>query len=80
MKNRDTDSALHLLTFLALYLVVLFLAFICLLSSGNATMERLKQALTSSGQNYGALVLDLHCNLFGPTALFQVTFIKFLLR
>ncbi|XP_021713921.1 protein TONSOKU-like [Chenopodium quinoa] len=39
---------------------------------GNATMERLKQALTSSGQKYGALVLDLHCNLFGPTALFQI--------
>ncbi|XP_057544587.1 protein TONSOKU isoform X1 [Amaranthus tricolor] len=39
---------------------------------GNATMERLKQALTSLGQKYGALVLDLHCNLFGPTALFQI--------
>ncbi|KNA11275.1 hypothetical protein SOVF_136660 isoform B [Spinacia oleracea] len=39
---------------------------------GNATMERLKQALTLSGQKYGALVLDLHCNLFGPTALFQI--------
>nr|WPC94901.1 TSK [Cyathula capitata] len=39
---------------------------------GNATMERLKQALTFSGQKYGDLVLDLHCNLFGPTTLFQI--------
>ncbi|KAL2906747.1 Protein TONSOKU [Bienertia sinuspersici] len=39
---------------------------------GNATMERLNQALTLSGQKYGALVLDLHSNLFGPTALFQI--------
>lgn len=35
-------------------------------------MERIKQALTLSGQKYGALVLDLHCNMFGPTALFLV--------
>ncbi|KAL2926989.1 Protein TONSOKU [Bienertia sinuspersici] len=39
---------------------------------GNATMEKLNQALTLSGQKYGALVLDLHSNLFGPTALFQI--------
>ncbi|XP_027181634.1 protein TONSOKU-like [Coffea eugenioides] len=39
---------------------------------GNGTMERLKQVFTSSGQDYGALVLDLHCNLLGPTALFQI--------
>jgi hypothetical protein len=34
-------------------------------------MEKLQQFLTS-GQKYGDLTLDLHCNRFGPTALFQV--------
>ncbi|KAJ6733734.1 PROTEIN TONSOKU [Salix koriyanagi] len=37
---------------------------------GNGTMEKLQQFLTS-GQKYGDLTLDLHCNRFGPTALFQ---------
>ncbi|XP_021899947.1 protein TONSOKU [Carica papaya] len=39
---------------------------------GNGTMEKLKQFFTSSSQSYGALTLDLHCNRFGPTALFQI--------
>ncbi|XP_010025556.2 protein TONSOKU [Eucalyptus grandis] len=39
---------------------------------GNGTMEKLQQALQSSGQSYGDLSLDLHCNRFGPTALFQI--------
>ncbi|KAL9245674.1 hypothetical protein vseg_019298 [Gypsophila vaccaria] len=39
---------------------------------GNATMEELVVALISSGQTYGAFVLDMHCNMFGPTALFQI--------
>ncbi|KAM6563543.1 hypothetical protein CsatB_023541 [Cannabis sativa] len=39
---------------------------------GNVTMEKLQQVFTSSGQKYGGLTLDLHCNRFGPTALFQV--------
>ncbi|KAL6227965.1 hypothetical protein ACLB2K_001919 [Fragaria x ananassa] len=39
---------------------------------GNGTMEKLSQVLTSSGQNHGGLTLDLHCNSFGPTALFQI--------
>ncbi|XP_062096975.1 protein TONSOKU [Humulus lupulus] len=39
---------------------------------GNVTMEKLQRVFTSSGQKYGGLTLDLHCNLFGPTALFQV--------
>ncbi|XP_071722199.1 LOW QUALITY PROTEIN: protein TONSOKU [Rutidosis leptorrhynchoides] len=39
---------------------------------GNGTMEKLKQIFTSSGQSYGDLTLDLHCNRFGPTALFQI--------
>uniref|UniRef100_A0A6N2LC22 Protein TONSOKU n=1 Tax=Salix viminalis TaxID=40686 RepID=A0A6N2LC22_SALVM len=38
---------------------------------GNGTMEKLQQFLTS-GQKYGDLTLDLHCNRFGPTALFQI--------
>ncbi|XP_048233146.1 protein TONSOKU isoform X2 [Ricinus communis] len=38
---------------------------------GNGTMEKLQQLLTS-GQKYGGLTLDLHCNRFGPTALFQI--------
>lgn len=39
---------------------------------GNATMERLQQVFMLSEQKYGALVLDLHCNMFGPTALFLI--------
>ncbi|XP_050382074.1 protein TONSOKU [Argentina anserina] len=39
---------------------------------GNGTMDKLSQVLISSGQKYGGLVLDLHCNSFGPTALFQI--------
>ncbi|KAH9625677.1 hypothetical protein KSS87_022712, partial [Heliosperma pusillum] len=39
---------------------------------GNATMEEVVAALISSGQKYGAFVLDMHCNMFGPTALFQI--------
>ncbi|KAL1221577.1 Protein TONSOKU [Cardamine amara subsp. amara] len=39
---------------------------------GNGTMEKLKQLFASSSQMYGALTLDLHCNRFGPTALFQI--------
>ncbi|KAI7745668.1 hypothetical protein M8C21_011533 [Ambrosia artemisiifolia] len=39
---------------------------------GNETMEKLKDLFLSSSQKYGGLVLDLHCNRFGPTALFQI--------
>ncbi|KAA8531034.1 hypothetical protein F0562_005743 [Nyssa sinensis] len=39
---------------------------------GNRTLEKLQQVLASSGQSYGSLVLDLHSNRFGPTALFQI--------
>ncbi|XP_075081059.1 protein TONSOKU isoform X4 [Nicotiana tabacum] len=39
---------------------------------GNGTMEKLKRVFTSSGQNYGGLTLDLHCNRLGSTALFQI--------
>ncbi|CAH2053367.1 unnamed protein product [Thlaspi arvense] len=39
---------------------------------GNGTMEKLKQLFASSSQMYGALTLDMHCNRFGPTALFQI--------
>ncbi|KAL7616590.1 hypothetical protein Lser_V15G04283 [Lactuca serriola] len=39
---------------------------------GNESMEKLKQVFMSSSQKYGGLVLDLHCNRFGPTALFQI--------
>lgn len=35
-------------------------------------MEKLQQLFTSSRQKYGGLILDLHQNRFGPTALFQV--------
>ncbi|XP_065875046.1 protein TONSOKU [Euphorbia lathyris] len=38
---------------------------------GNGTMEKL-QKFFISGQTYGDLTLDLHCNRFGPTALFQI--------
>ncbi|XP_075510488.1 protein TONSOKU [Primulina tabacum] len=39
---------------------------------GNGTAEKLKQVFMSSGQSYGGLVLNLHCNQLGPTALFQI--------
>ncbi|CAH9071124.1 unnamed protein product, partial [Cuscuta epithymum] len=39
---------------------------------GNGTMEKLKKVFTASPQTYGGLALDLHCNRFGPSALFQV--------
>ncbi|KAL5752076.1 hypothetical protein ACOSQ2_022583 [Xanthoceras sorbifolium] len=39
---------------------------------GNGTMEKLQQFFTSTGQKYGDLTLDLHCNRFGPTTLFQI--------
>lgn len=35
-------------------------------------MKRLQQVFTASGQTYGGLLLDLHCNRLGPSALFQV--------
>lgn len=40
--------------------------------TGNGSAEQLKQVFTSSGQSYGGLVLDLHSNRLGPTALFHV--------
>ncbi|CAM8913063.1 unnamed protein product [Rhodiola kirilowii] len=39
---------------------------------GNGTMEALRQIFLSSGQAYGSLSMDLHCNRFGATALFQI--------
>ncbi|CAL0330027.1 unnamed protein product [Lupinus luteus] len=39
---------------------------------GNGTMEKLQKVFTASGQSYCDLTLDLHCNRFGPTALFQI--------
>uniref|UniRef100_A0ACD5YV70 Uncharacterized protein n=1 Tax=Avena sativa TaxID=4498 RepID=A0ACD5YV70_AVESA len=39
---------------------------------GNQTIERLQEIFSSSSQTYGGLTLDLHCNRFGPTALFQI--------
>ncbi|KAK4840892.1 hypothetical protein QYF36_020698 [Acer negundo] len=39
---------------------------------GNGTMEKLQRFFTTSTQKYGDLTLDLHCNRFGPTALFQI--------
>ncbi|TXG46367.1 hypothetical protein EZV62_028130 [Acer yangbiense] len=39
---------------------------------GNGTMEKLQQFFTTSSQKYGDMTLDLHCNRFGPTALFQI--------
>ncbi|XP_055832126.1 protein TONSOKU isoform X3 [Solanum dulcamara] len=39
---------------------------------GNGTIEKLKQVFTASGQKYGGLTLDLHCNRLGSTALFQI--------
>ncbi|CAA7405317.1 unnamed protein product [Spirodela intermedia] len=39
---------------------------------GNNTVEKLQQIFSVSRQKYGGLTLDLHCNQFGPTALFQI--------
>ncbi|KZV53838.1 protein TONSOKU [Dorcoceras hygrometricum] len=39
---------------------------------GNGTAEKLKQVFMSSGQSYGGLVLNLHSNQLGPSALFQI--------
>jgi len=39
---------------------------------GNGTIEKLQKVFAASGQSYGGLTLDLHCNRFGPTTLFQV--------
>ncbi|TXG57455.1 hypothetical protein EZV62_018768 [Acer yangbiense] len=39
---------------------------------GNGTMEKLQQFFKTSSQKHGDLTLDLHCNRYGPTALFQV--------
>ncbi|XP_074592225.1 protein TONSOKU [Curcuma longa] len=39
---------------------------------GNETIEKIQQIFNSSNQKYGGLTLDLHCNRFGPTALFQI--------
>ncbi|XP_071679038.1 protein TONSOKU isoform X2 [Lolium perenne] len=39
---------------------------------GNQTIERLQEIFALSSQTYGGLTLDLHCNRFGPTALFQI--------
>ncbi|XP_078447079.1 tetratricopeptide repeat (TPR)-containing protein isoform X2 [Wolffia australiana] len=39
---------------------------------GNSTMEKLQKIFTHSSQRYGGLTFDLHCNQFGPTALFQI--------
>ncbi|OMO98309.1 Leucine-rich repeat, ribonuclease inhibitor subtype [Corchorus olitorius] len=39
---------------------------------GNTTMEKFQQFFSLSDQKYGGLTLDLHCNRFGPTALFQI--------
>ncbi|CAJ1937877.1 unnamed protein product [Sphenostylis stenocarpa] len=39
---------------------------------GNGTIEKLRKVFTASGQSYGGLTLDLHCNRFGPTTLFQI--------
>ncbi|KAG0494416.1 hypothetical protein HPP92_005410 [Vanilla planifolia] len=41
-------------------------------SLGNETLEKIQQTFASSSQKYGGLTLDLHCNRFGPTALFQI--------
>ncbi|CAN1298605.1 Protein TONSOKU [Linum perenne] len=38
---------------------------------GNGTMEKLQLFFTSD-HKYGDLTLDLHCNRFGPTALYQI--------
>jgi hypothetical protein len=44
----------------------------CSQIAGNQTIERLQHIFASFNQAYGGLTLDLHCNRFGPTALFQV--------
>ncbi|XP_022132859.1 protein TONSOKU isoform X2 [Momordica charantia] len=38
---------------------------------GNGTMEKVQQVFKESSQTHD-LTLDLHCNRFGPTALFQI--------
>ncbi|KAG6604274.1 Protein TONSOKU, partial [Cucurbita argyrosperma subsp. sororia] len=38
---------------------------------GNGTMEKIQQVFKQSSQTHD-LTLDLHCNRFGPTALFQI--------
>lgn len=53
-------------------LFVLLTVFLFVHLPGNETMDKLKQLFTSSSQKYGGLILDLHHNRFGPTALFQV--------
>lgn len=45
---------------------------------GNETIEKIQQIFNSSNQKYGGLTLDLHCNRFGPTALFQVPVFYFI--
>ncbi|XP_071741146.1 protein TONSOKU-like [Rutidosis leptorrhynchoides] len=40
---------------------------------GNETLEKLKQVFVSSSPTYGGLVLDLHHNRFGPSALAQIS-------
>ena len=37
-------------------------------------MEKIQQVFKQSSQTHD-LTLDLHCNRFGPTALFQVSYI-----
>ncbi|MCL7045211.1 hypothetical protein MKW94_020017 [Papaver nudicaule] len=39
---------------------------------GNETMKKLGQIFVSSSQKYGGLTLDLHCNRFGSTALYEI--------
>ncbi|ERN16061.1 protein TONSOKU [Amborella trichopoda] len=39
---------------------------------GNETLKKLHEVFSLSCQSYGGLTLDLHCNRFGPTALFQI--------
>ncbi|KAL4020376.1 hypothetical protein IC575_019150 [Cucumis melo] len=38
---------------------------------GNGTMEKIQQVFKQSSQTHD-LTLDLHCNRFGPTALYQI--------
>nr|GEU75804.1 hypothetical protein [Tanacetum cinerariifolium] len=38
---------------------------------GNETMRKLKDLFRPSGSNLNPLALDLHCNSFGPTSLYQ---------
>jgi hypothetical protein len=52
----------------------------CSQIAGNQTIERLQHIFASFNQAYGGLTLDLHCNRFGPTALFQVLVIPWGLK